>query len=101
MRLLIKLYSKSSFLYDNEYHHNLQGFIYSLLKNSKYHYLHDKKGYKFFCFSNIFPFSKYVQKGDIRYLVISSPDISFIDFLFESLNAISNNTINIGKMQLN
>ena len=99
MRLLIKLYSKSSFLYDNEYHHNLQGFIYSLLKNSKYHYLHDKKGYKFFCFSNIFPFSNMIMKNKIKNLLISSPDIEFLVYIDSLLNEFQNKLVQIGNME--
>ena len=55
MRLLIKLKCTENSTYEMQYHYHLQGFIYSLLKGSKYHSSHDKEGYKFFCFSNIFP----------------------------------------------
>lgn len=44
MRLLIKLRSEADTPYENQYHYHLQSFIYSLLKGSKYEYLHDKKG---------------------------------------------------------
>ncbi len=96
MRLLIKLESKVDTPYENQYHFHLQSFIYSLLKGSKYSYLHDKKGYKFFCFSNIFPVSDKILKNDIRNLIISSPDIEFIELVDSMLN--KNNSIMLGNM---
>ena len=73
MRLLIKLLCAESSRYEMQYHYHLQGFIYNLLKGSKYDYMHDKEGYKFFCFSNIFPATEYLEKNDLRTLIISSP----------------------------
>lgn len=100
MRLILELRSESDMEYDNQYHYNIQGLIYNLLKTSeKYSYLHDKKGYKFFCFSNIFPYSKKITKGDIRNLIISSPDPDFIDLLDKNLGPFFNNIINIGNMK--
>ena len=55
MRLLLKLRALKNQAYDLKYHHKLQGFIYSLLDGTPYVKLHDRRGYKFFCFSNIFP----------------------------------------------
>ena len=48
-------------------------------ENSKYHDLHDKEGYKLFCFSNIFP-AYDLKQGDLHTLIISSPD-SFVKYL--------------------
>jgi CRISPR-associated endoribonuclease Cas6 len=82
-----------------QYHYHLQGFIYHLLKHSIYEHIHDKEGYKFFCFSNIFP-AKNLQKGDIRTLIISSPDGEFISHLDNVLRQAWNTTeINIGCMK--
>jgi CRISPR-associated endoribonuclease Cas6 len=81
-----------------QYHYHLQGFIYSLLKGSKYDYVHDKEGYKFFCFSNIFP-AKDLKKNDIRTLIISSPDKEFIGYLSQIFDRPWNKTIRVGKMQ--
>ena len=85
-----------------QYHYYLQGFIYSLLKDSRFQYLHDKKGYKLFCFSNIFPAAVNLEKNDFRTLIISSPNEEFITYLFDLLQNRSNNReaeIKIGKMQ--
>lgn len=85
MRLLIRLRSLENSKYEMQYHYHLQGFIYNLLKDSKYSYLHDKEGYKFFCFSNIFP-AYDLKRGDSRTLIISSPSEDFIEYLSASLD---------------
>lgn len=46
MRLLIRLRCIEDSKYEMQYHYHLQGFIYNLLKGSKYDYVHDKDGYK-------------------------------------------------------
>lgn len=69
--------------------HQIQGFIYSLLKESKkYHELHDKNGFKFFNFSNIFPLGDYTPNS-IKKLIISSPDSTLISTLYQSLQNIT------------
>ncbi|MEM3488309.1 MAG: CRISPR-associated endoribonuclease Cas6 [Nitrososphaerota archaeon] len=83
--------------YEMLYHYHLQGFIYNLLEGSKYDYVHDKEGYKFFCFSNIFP-ARDLVKNDLRTLIISSPDSEFICHLNEMLSRQSN-AITIGSMK--
>ena len=99
MRLLVKMEAISNSKYDKEYHYNLQGFIYGLIKKSSYHDVHDKKGYKFFCFSNIFPV-KDLRIGEEFNLLISSPDLKFIDNIEETIKRriITNSKIQIGSM---
>jgi CRISPR/Cas system endoribonuclease Cas6 (RAMP superfamily) len=48
MRLLVKLLCVESSQYEMQYHYHLQSFIYNLLRDSNYHSLHNKEGYKFF-----------------------------------------------------
>ena len=86
-------------MYEMQYHYNLQGFIYNLLKGSEYHYIHDKHGYKFFCFSNIFPITKKIEFNDLRTLIISSPNSHFIQFLCEEVMKRSNERIRVGNMK--
>lgn len=45
----------------------IQGLIYNLLKYTRFEYLHDIQGFKFFCFSNIF------NINNLNHLIISSP----------------------------
>ena len=90
MRLLLKFnheldinpYSISKF--------EVQGFIYSLLKNTRYHYVHDMKGFKFYCFSNVFK-----NKKDEYNLIISSPDDKFIRTIYFKLKTID--TLRLGE----
>ncbi|MEM5797504.1 MAG: CRISPR-associated endoribonuclease Cas6 [Candidatus Aenigmatarchaeota archaeon] len=98
MRILLRLEAIKDCEYDLKYFHKLQGFIYNLLKETKYDILHDKKGYKFFCFSNIFPIGD-TKAGDMRNLLISSPDNLFIKFLEDKLKKLANDKfVNIGEM---
>lgn len=97
MRLLIRLQCIEDGSYEMQYHYHLQGFIYCLLKGSKYDYVHDKEGYKFFCFSNIFPAND-LKKGDFRTLIISSPDSDFIAYLHNVLMQWGSN-VKVGGME--
>lgn len=100
MRFLIQLRSLKDCSYDLKYFHKLQGFVYSLLKGTEYSILHDRGGYKFFCFSNIFPIGD-MKAGDGRNLLISSPDRLFIKLLKDKLSEFidANKPLNIGEMQ--
>ncbi len=70
-----------------EYHGKIQGFIYSFLKNNDFDQLHDKKGYKFFCFSNIF---RSKNSGNYH-LIISSPNNELVNHLYEEIKKIISN----------
>lgn len=83
----------SNFEPNFQYHHKVQGFIYSLLRNTEFENLHDKKGYKFFCFSNIFKSNKSDNK--IYNLIISSPSKDFIEQVSYQLHKIIDNQIPI------
>lgn len=95
MRILLELSSQCNAAYELSYHTKLQGFVYNLLRKSPYCIFHDKKGYKFFCFSNIFPIGDF-KEGDKRRLLISSPDVGFIKTLQENLN--QKEVIHIGEL---
>ena len=45
--------------------------------STQFSYLHNKKGYKFFCFSNIFSPAGSSCKTNIRYIIMSSPSKDF------------------------
>jgi CRISPR-associated endoribonuclease Cas6 len=98
MRLLIELLSTNRSAYESQYHYHLQSFIYSLVRNSTYHYLHDKEGYKFFCYSNIFPIRKTIRQNDSSTLIISSPDSQFISVLFDAIRNWNSETA-VGQMR--
>ncbi len=107
MRLLIKLKSLKNQAYELKYHRKLQGFIYGLLNETPYVKLHDRRGYKFFCFSNIFPPkgtkenpSESMEKGELRQFLISSPEVGIIKLLNDKLERIMEERVpvNIGDM---
>lgn len=98
MRLLIRLRCTEDGQYEMQYHYHLQGFIYKLLEGSKYHYVHDKDGYKFFCFSNIFP-AYDLRVGESRTLIVSSPNGEFIEYLKSILSKPWNQQVTVGKMK--
>lgn len=100
MRLLVKLNSLKSAAYDLKYYHKLRGFLYGLQRNSKYFNRHDNVDYKLFTFSNIFP-AKDMKLGDIRTLIVSSPDSDFIKWMYGQLSLMSHSTnqVEIGEMQ--
>ena len=78
LRLLLKLVPKKSHAYVNDYHYHLQAAIYSLIREGGLPEVHEKRGYKFFCFSNIFPFGD-LKQGVERNLLVSSPDHAIIE----------------------
>jgi CRISPR-associated endoribonuclease Cas6 len=99
MRVLVELQALCNCVYDLMYNHKLQGFLYGLLAGSVYADLHDKRGYKFFCFSNIFP-SVDMREGDVRRFLISSPDVGLIGVIVKGLDSIQRykERVNIGEM---
>ncbi len=88
MRLLVTMRAEKSFCYDANYFNKLQGFVYNVMRNSPHSGLHDKKGSKFFCFSNIFPGGKnsLIEEGSLRSFILSSPDRNFVSAMKESLD---------------
>lgn len=97
MRIVIRLVSEGNYTYDLKYHKKLQGFIYNLLKGTPYEELHDKKGYKFFCFSPILP-PKDIKQGNIRTIIISSPSREFINVLSEKIKKLEGKNSGIGEL---
>jgi CRISPR-associated endoribonuclease Cas6 len=99
MRVLVELKAKANCVYDLMYHHKLQGFLYDLLRGSAYGDLHDRRGYKFFCFSNIFP-SVDMHESDMRRFLVSSPDEGLIGVFAGGLDKLQRGRerVNIGEM---
>ena len=95
-RLLVKLRATDDSRYEMEYHRHVQGLIYNLLLGSAYDN-HNKQGYKFFTFSNIFPFSN-MRKNDQRNLMISSPSDDFVSYTKEQLEYLQD--IRIGSNEV-
>ncbi|MEJ8542242.1 CRISPR-associated endoribonuclease Cas6 [Methanothermobacter wolfeii] len=78
MRLLLEFKTDEDFKYTAINNYTIQGFIYSFLKRSRsFHEYHDMDGFKYFCFSNIFPVSDF-RKEEPKRILISSPDYRLI-----------------------
>lgn len=87
MRLVIKFNPLCNEDYFEIGKYDIQGFIYSLLKNSEFDEYHDIKGFKYFNFSNIFPVTDY-RLGDEKTLIISSPSSALIKLLHYKLSSM-------------
>jgi len=96
MRLVLKLKVLNNCEYDLKYNHKCQGFIYNLIRNTPYERLHNERDYKFFNFSNFIPPTDF-KEGEIKTLIISSPDNNFIKTLLERINEIKQ-PLKIGEM---
>jgi len=98
LRLLMRLRADSTFPYDHGYRHNLQGFIYRLMRQAGYDDLHDRKGCKFFSFSNVIPPTPTVGKGSIRSILVASPDEDLIRTTHGELEEMCGSDIKLGRM---
>lgn len=69
---------------------------------SAYRDLHNKRGYKFFTFSNIFP-SVDMHKGDIRHFLVSSPDPGLLGIFKDRLDCLRRvkSRVNVSEMPFN
>ena len=85
MRLLIKFNPLCNENYYNIGKYDIQGFIYSLLKDTEFHEYHNIRGFKYFTFSNIFPVCDY-KLGDEKQLIISSPSSAFVKLIYYNLS---------------
>jgi CRISPR-associated endoribonuclease Cas6 len=79
------LNAEADAVYDNDYHYHLQGLVYSLIRKGGRSDVHGRSGYKFFCFSNIFPYHEKFERGMEENLLISSPDPSLISAICQAL----------------
>lgn len=84
MRVILKFFNKKQINPFNISKFEIQGFIYSLIKDTRFNYLHDMNGFKFFCFSNIFKI-----KNEYN-LIISSPEHRLIKTIYYKLKTIDN-----------
>ena len=66
MRLLLRMKCMQECDYEANYHYSLQGLLYNLIRDTEYAYVHDKAGFKYFCFSNLIPISTRISNGEIQ-----------------------------------
>ena len=95
MSLLLKLRAEQDQKDISLEYHKLQGFVYNLFRDSGFSGIHEKKGYKPFCFSNIFPFGD-MKSGDLRNMIIASPSSHIIKEVARTLSGGKVGTVHIG-----
>jgi len=86
MRLLLTLVPEENFPSWAVGKHSIQSMLYYHLTGTPYEDLHRKPGFKFFCFSDLFPGGDF-RKGEPKKLIVSSPDEAFIEALYERLSS--------------
>jgi CRISPR-associated endoribonuclease Cas6 len=108
VRLILQLKAAKDQTYENSYNHNIQAFVYDLIKDTQYGYLHDAnkltknqsnddndgRRMTTFCFSNVFPYGA-MKYGRTKSLIISSPDEHFVSVLRQKIMNL-NSTIHLG-----
>jgi CRISPR-associated endoribonuclease Cas6 len=95
MRILLKLRAESDQKDVSLEYHKLQGFVYNLIMESGFPLVHDKKGYKPFCFSNIFPYGD-MKTGAFRSFIIATPSDAIAKGLAQHLSTLKESTLHIG-----
>lgn len=85
MRLMIKFNPWCNENYYKIGKYEIQGFIYSILRNTEFENYHEIKGFKYYTFSNIFPITDF-QMGKEKTLIISSPSSAFVKLLYHQLS---------------
>ena len=98
MRLLVRLKALRRAAYNLAYHKDLQGLVYRFLRNSAFKTLHDRKGSKYFSFSNIIPPSRVIDEGSNKTLIIASPDGHLIETISDDLEKMRCGEVRIGEM---
>jgi len=68
-----------------DYHRDLQGFIYRVLRETDYDRIHGKPGFKYFVFSNIFPPSGVFEEGDKKSFLVASPLKGLVESLADGI----------------
>ncbi|MBD3203019.1 CRISPR-associated endoribonuclease Cas6 [Candidatus Woesearchaeota archaeon] len=100
MRILLYLKANRTVIQDkitnSKYYSGMHGWIYGKLKNTDYADMYSKKGFKKFCFGNLYPIRNQKIEQDKEYKVwISSPDEMFMINLLSNINIYEK--INLGE----
>ncbi|QXO95661.1 CRISPR-associated endoribonuclease Cas6 [Methanospirillum purgamenti] len=95
MRIILELKNKQDQKNISLEYHKLQGFIYSIIKDSGYTGIHDKRGYKPFSYSNMFPYQNQ-RKDEILKIIFATPGIQLGESVYKTLEKRLNSLIHIG-----
>ena len=101
MRIILTFNPIEKIPYNKINKFTIQGLIYKLLDDDEeLKQLHDKFGYKYFNFSNIFPLGDYNENANKK-LIISSPDKRLINTLYSTLMEKEKFYLNEYEMNIN
>ena len=98
MRLLLELKSLQNAKYDLVNNYVIQGFLYNLLRDTEFAWLHSYKGFKFFNFSNVFPVEDFRLDKTYRF-VVSSPNKKLISTWYEKLREVKGSCVKLGTLE--
>ena len=84
MRLLIEGEILNDVLNNQPNKHAMQGFFYNLLRNTAYDPIHNRSGFKYFCYSDVFPLKNCHRGGKVKVL-FSSPWRQLLQALREQI----------------
>jgi len=87
MRLLLMLRPEKNFPRWTVGKHAIQSMIYYHLRGTEYEDLNSRQGFRFFCFSDLFPGGDFRRERP-KNLLISSPDGAFIETLYERFSGL-------------
>lgn len=100
MRLALKLVARKDCVQDKEnnskFYTGMHGWIYDKIKGTEFSEIYSQRGFKPFCFSNLFNISnKRIEGGKDYNLIISSPNEMFMIALLSKINVPEE--INLGE----
>lgn len=100
MRILFKLKSKKDVIQSKEnnskFYTGVHGWIYGKLNGTEFENLYGEKGFKLFCFSNLFKIENAgLKSGQIYNLIVSSPNEMFMIALLSKINNLE--IVNFGE----
>ncbi|HID09361.1 TPA: CRISPR-associated endoribonuclease Cas6 [Candidatus Micrarchaeota archaeon] len=84
VRVKISITPEEDFAWSEINQNLLVGLVWNLIKGTGYEILHDQRGFKFFTFSEIFPFGDF-KKDEAKSMIISSPDPRFAEKIAEKI----------------
>ncbi len=91
MRIVLKLKANKDCIQNREnnskFYTGMHGWIYNKLKNTEFSEVYGQKGFKPFCFSNLFLIkNKEIKENEIYNIIISSPNEMFMIAFLSNIN---------------
>lgn len=98
MRIKVDLISLDKGVYNLVTGYIIQGFIYNLLQNTKFAWLHSYRGFKPFSFSNVFPRRDFVPEERYSF-IFASPNKELVNTIYSRLRELVGKEISFGQLR--